>query len=122
MVKNGKISAVLNLQSDEEMMLGYIEYIETDDSSTISSNEKNTASETGGKSIVDSIRNSRLSGETPRRVVRTPIAMRLFERLDSDRNGTITKKELPQESVFNRLDSDGNGLITKEEVEQLRRQ
>ena len=48
--------------------------------------------------------------------------MRLFERLDSDRNGTITKKELPQESVFNRLDSDGNGLITKEEVEQLRRQ
>ncbi len=109
-------------QSDEEMMLGYIEYIETDDNSTISSNEKNTASETGVKSISDSIRNSRLSGETPRRVVRTSIAMRLFERLDSDRNGTITKKELPQESVFNRLDSDGNGLITKEEVEQLRRQ
>ena len=75
-----------------------------------------------GGGLVPRVASEPRSGETPRRVVRTPIAMRLFERLDSDRNGTITKKELPRESVFNRLDSDRNGLITKEEVEQLRRQ
>ena len=46
----------------------------------------------------------------------------MFDRLDSNGDGVVTKDELPAEAqvFFDRLDTDGNGEVTFEEAETLR--
>ena len=44
----------------------------------------------------------------------------MFEKLDADGNGTISKEEFPgPDRKFDRIDADGNGEISREELKQL---
>jgi Ca2+-binding EF-hand superfamily protein len=47
----------------------------------------------------------------------------MFERLDADKDGKITKAEMSagRERMFKRLDRNGDGVIDENEVEQARR-
>ena len=47
---------------------------------------------------------------------------RMFERMDTNGDGKITRDELPEQAppMFERMDSDGDGAITREEISNFR--
>ena len=88
-------------QTNEEMMLGYIEFIVDDQAS----NRQAESGETDKAS-------RRSSASRP-----TTLLNRIFDRMDADGDGQITPKEFPKATWFEQLDRNGDGVITKQEVQ-----
>lgn len=100
-------------QTDEEMMLGYIEYYlpneKIEPEKTASA--KNEADEEIGGSIRD-----RARSEISRRIIR-----KAFERYDVDRDGKVTREELGRPRIFDSLNTNGDDHLTLEEALANRR-
>ena len=95
-------------QTEDEMHLGYVEYI--------------VPGSKPGESV-DGMRGARVAG-----AVRGVIDNALFKRLDVDRDGWITRAEVRRQmpgnaeaagSIFDRLDSDGDEKLDKSEFSRL---
>ena len=88
-------------QTNEEMMLGYIEFIVDDQASNRQAESEDT----------DKV-SRRSSASRP-----TTLLNRIFDRMDADGDGQITAKEFPKATWFEQLDRNGDGVITKQEVQ-----
>ena len=42
----------------------------------------------------------------------------MFEKMDKDKDGVVTKSEQPQSEFFDRLDLNGDGKLTLEEAQE----
>lgn len=83
-------------QTDDEMMLGYVEYYVTTETAD------QVTSETPDDSKDPPPANDRLT--------------RLFRRADANGDGKVTRQEYPQRRIFNRLDLNDDDIVTLEEL------
>ena len=85
-------------QTNEEMMLGYIEFIVDDQASNRQAESEDTDKAS-----------RRSSASRP-----TTLLNRIFDRMDADGDGQITAKEFPKATWFEQLDRNGDGgLLSK---------
>ncbi|WP_168565739.1 redoxin family protein [Crateriforma spongiae] len=78
-------------QTDDEMMLGYVEYFESDEI------------------VGDSAADDPIDVNSKRLIA-------AFRKVDGDNSGTITRQEFPRPLLFGRIDADGDDLLTSDEV------
>jgi Ca2+-binding EF-hand superfamily protein/thiol-disulfide isomerase/thioredoxin len=91
---NPELTVKWGPQTEDEMMLGYVEYVLPDE--PVESGDASKASQA-----------VRSEG--------SPLEQ-AFHRADANRDGKVTSQEFPRPRVFQRLDRDGNGVITLEEI------
>jgi hypothetical protein len=82
-------------QTDDEMMLGYVEYFVAESSAAASSKESGSAA------------------TAPRQGT----LARLFRHVDRDGDDKVTPEELPRPLLFKRLDKNSDSVITLDEAE-----